>query len=507
MLVCACAQTCEEQCARSWLCTATLVTQVFLFFLQGHMGTPFSAKTTFRRPLDPGVDGPFPLQPGESSTRVKQIAKALAVANSGLAPGQYNSDVSKDWCMRGASGGACMSRTDRAQRHAPRFAESLSAALARGQTWVGVARQESPVAARAQPRSASEQYAAAAARMPRMAEGSALELPSRGTSHSPPSIAIPTAVHSAEDVAASDQPAQDAEGTGDDSEGAPNAAQTAQHHEADTDTLDEANVVVDSARSTRDDTDEQLDASHEPRSAGGARAANSAQAPRAQQAPLQSRQPDTHVVGDATAHESALRQCARGRHVLVPLKPPPPAVARSAAQGDNPGNWDWAAASRALCNTFTMQDGGAFRRDRARAQMTVDEAAASRRLAGLEASQSPADRDVQHLVQRSAASTPQDIVHGAAGATGDSVGHGRRAGAAEQHGNAQRRSKAELVDAKAQAQHEAALRAAEAARGVRERQQRWEMQSALLPVLKRDAIFGRLQARLADGAPVSASDG
>ena len=160
--------------------------------------------------------------------------------------------------------------------------------------------------------------------------------------------------------------------------------------------------------------------------------------------------------------------------LVVPQKLPPSAVLRSAAQrGTSPGNWEWDAVSRSLCNTFTMQDGGAFRNDRAKVSARdtpVDEEA--------EATALKRAHFVAHAAAQARAVRQSGVVLQPAAAGGSVVPS--RECAVEQ--NASKQDHAE------EQRRAAARQAAEVAQSVRARQQRWEMQSALLPLLKREAL-------------------
>jgi len=58
-------------------------------------------RKSFRRPQRPELDGPFPLAPGQVSTRLKQMAKTLATHDSGLGPGEYNAALASIDAHRG----------------------------------------------------------------------------------------------------------------------------------------------------------------------------------------------------------------------------------------------------------------------------------------------------------------------------------------------------------------------------------------------------------------------
>lgn len=51
---------------------------------------------------------------------------------------------------------------------------------------------------------------------------------------------------------------------------------------------------------------------------------------------------------------------------FVPHRPPPRELARYAAHGAAPGEWEWEEVAKGLTGTFAMQGGGAFRNDRSK---------------------------------------------------------------------------------------------------------------------------------------------
>lgn len=60
------------------------------------------------------------------------------------------------------------------------------------------------------------------------------------------------------------------------------------------------------------------------------------------------------------------RSSAAAPRYFVPHRPPPRELARYAAHGAAPGEWEWDEVAKGLTGTFAMQGGGAFRNDRSK---------------------------------------------------------------------------------------------------------------------------------------------
>ena len=457
------------------------------------------SKSTFRRPHTQAQDGPFPLRPGDSSTRVKQIAKTLAVPSSGADPGQYDYEHAKDWCMRNPRVGAYMSRTKRAGPAPRQVADSLSVALAHGYTWVDRATLGPAAVSQIGHHNGSDAADGPPA-PPRMAEGHALPLPPWHPSARAAAAQTPVPFD-ASGVDAFDEEHgfhMSAEGRAQLTESSFEAHAAAALGVLDDVHTDSAHVVA-AGLAGKDVTD----------------VAPTAPVTCATLAPLGAGgrvRPEPYLDHGFAGHVTAAAP-ARPRP-FVPPKAPPIAVARSAAHCADPGDWDWGASARALCNTFTMQDGGAFQRDRARADMSRDPLDKH----GGAHSQSPTrdliELDCEAGAHEVEAQSRGECESGREEAEGSGLGTNtlcaqnaegigaRRGASARDQSEAsvqQRRGRAtpKMVasDAKAKARHEAAEVSAAAAHAVRARQARWQMQSALLPVLKRDALLEAHAAR------------
>ena len=448
----------------------------------------------FRRPHNPALDGPIPLYPGDSSTRVKQIAKVLRVHDSGVDAGQYYSDASKDHVMRNTQTGAYMSRTDRCGRHTPHLAESLSAALKHGHTFVDVALGgAAPLDTSTHAHSAAEELRAAAARMPRMAEGHALDLPPW---HARNLAAQQLSAASLQPVASAlPDPAESEDGFAATAAEAPDAAAADVRERAD-------EPVAEGTGSLQQGDGLQDDA------AGGAQAcsdttAQAAQANATDSANIHS-DPGASPEEEASAADAADNCCTdeaqprgwRRTHLYIPQKPPPPEVARSAALHHDPGKWDWVAAGRALHNTFTMQDGGGYRRNRVQVQPSVDKLDAFRVppkctrqhcMAAAEAREHSGQLSPSHgqglAHQPRAVSAPYSV-------KAEACSHNlQRESTGKRHTEQVQARKLKALDPTAEARHAAAKRAAGQVQAVQERQRRWQLQSQLLPLMKRDAML------------------
>ena len=344
-------------------------------------------KGSHRRPHKASLDGPFPIAPGEQSTRAQQMSKHLRVHDSGLGPGEYEGAQALAACKRHAPA-ATIGRAPRGAAAPPQRAAPISVVLRQiGQDVAPTTPGPDPL---------------------RLAEGRAC-------------------------LKAAAQPCP-------------------LEHAA-------------SAQLTEP----------QPQGLGERLPAHTASSTPTAAGPLP-RRPDMRLAVPS----------ARLRPALPPQKAPPEEVARSAAHCPAPGDWDWGAVSRASCNTFTMQGGGAFRHDRAR---FADEPAQqdAHRAVHATANGTAASADRDHLaVGMSAFRDPGAAMHGSVVA--DTAG-------AEQDGEHVRLSasskavaKLEQLDPAVLKRRSHAQRAAEQAQAARTRRQRWEIQSALLPFLKREAM-------------------
>lgn len=466
---------------------------------------PLCGRTNFRRPHMQQLDGPFLLPPGEASTRVKQIAKLIMAPNSGADPGQYDVETAKDSCARNVHTGAYISATGRERTPACTVPVSYSQALTHGfpyATDICDPHRDAGAVGRAA--------------LPDMTEGRAVQLVPRA--RIPHATAAPTAK-------ATRTHADD-------------ASATAAVHALDSSELHGGSHPA----SAREDT-----------TVAGLSAVHSSSTLVAD--------PTTTCIGSVSKQASSTQVQADSPATLhaerrhdgqpaVHLRPPPPAVAASATRSARPGSWDWCAARRACTGTFTMQHGGAFRHDRARADVTVGEldkyqarsrtaspvhigvpagrtavacanigVTCSTRQAGslADLAGASAAAKVQHAAVESMSARPQSspgaadddavqqcqpaLVTGAATAPGAATVEETAARAANKQRAPGRRREVNAagmdpalfkLDPCAQDRHRAAKKAAAACRRVQRRQQRWRLESELLPMLKRDAALGRM---------------
>ena len=393
--------------------------------MQVAAATGLKPKATHRRPHNSDIDGPFAVAPGDSSTRVKQIAKTLAMRDSGVDAGQYEADRSKDSCLRNTSTGAVIGTGVRGEgRIFQHHALSISEALAKGQTWVDTA-MYGPIGVRqlgGQQGSLLDPWEQAAFNMPPYASGQALSTRYRQVDER----VLPASAHTAHSVRAS-----------------------AGNFVAD---MGAAAVHVSTAQAgTCFSTPRDWD--------GGA----------------------PQMKGHNQVLDSAALACRTQprpppARLFMPQKPPPREVLRSAQRAISPGEWDWEAVSRSLCNTFTMQDGGAFRNDRAKPSPSTDQRGAG---AGSH------KQILAETMASQAAAAAGDPLPGKAPRAGK-LGDAGRSG--EESPGERKAANAVALDPMTVQRREAARRAALHAQGVRSRQKRWEMQSALLPLLKREAM-------------------
>jgi hypothetical protein len=366
-------------------------------------------KQSHRRPNRQGLDGPFPIAPGDYSTRVKQIGKCVCVTDSGLGPGEYNSPQAKDVCMRNAPG-FVIGKASRDTQGVPHYTASLSTLLSQAQA------AESGLECHSSPMYPPlHVIASTGCNIPQSC---------------PADIHIPKNYPSeASDCGSNAFQAQDG-----------------------TRSAESLNIGM-----------KETDASREPN----------------------------------TGHMHDRRLC----HLQKVL--PPLSVARSAAHHVAPGDWDWAAVSRALCNTFTTQHGGAFRNDRAKTQIDSNNKGSTSLAPSSQAcdiSQIDANdcRQVQHPRVDAAdcrqahaqhqCLTKEDMDQESVISELPSHMNTRH-----QPDNSQLASKEPTkgvmqVDPSAIERHERARQAAEEVQAIQTRQRLWEVQSALLPFLKREAM-------------------
>jgi hypothetical protein len=67
-----------------------------MFATAVQVGRASSRSGSHRRPQQPQLDGPFPLEPGQASLRCQHISSLLLLRDSGQAPGAYDGPASKD---------------------------------------------------------------------------------------------------------------------------------------------------------------------------------------------------------------------------------------------------------------------------------------------------------------------------------------------------------------------------------------------------------------------------
>jgi hypothetical protein len=424
----------------------------FVAALQVASITALRPKASHRRPHNPELDGPFPVQPGDSSLRVKQIARSLVVPGSGLDPGHYDGPLSKDACMRNTCTGARIGKGVRGGvRPVLHYAVSTSAALAHGHTWVDTALHGPLDVSHFGTQVAADtrsQWEDATLRMPRVAEGHALDtLTHRVCRQAGSQLETGQAQASVGDRRTQEQGASQRMG--------------------------EVAIQQPGASGTEQDL------------------LTKSRAPSSRQA------------------QPVATSMPRDKHRFLPQKPPPPEVARSAVRGSAPGEWEWGAVSRSLCNTFTMQDGGAFRNDRAKAQPCGGRLSCDR--SAVQALTTPAALPSRQAVPSEQIHPDSPMCLGMVSIPEEHAAHCNIWPATE-GSEAQGASLGQSVNSTQKCVnhkevtedlmvHESrtfARRAAEEAQAVRTRQKRWKVQSALLPFLKREAA-------LRDSAMIGAS--
>jgi hypothetical protein len=293
------------------------------------------SRCSHRRPHRASLDGPFPLEQGQASTRVRDIEKLLRHAGAEVGPGEYEAFKSKDLCLKSTRCGAFIDGCARTAMP-PAYGPSLSQVIASGIAWSVPA---SVVRGRGCGRPGKVGGDAEAAI--RSARGFQLQ-----TNDTEGERKVCEGVTARQVSPVS--PRHDGE------------------HEAVRETEGKTLIVPCTQQDIKGRGVEHMiasgDVSLAPYATTGDGGQNCTRTAESIETNLQSRASPSY----ARLRKSHTGAMSRMRCACVQRTRPrlPPKLAKDAAQGLPPGAWDWEAVSRTL-NTFTTQDGGTYKNRRA----------------------------------------------------------------------------------------------------------------------------------------------